>query len=300
MEAAVAAEVQRLQQDGAADLGTGSDFDKGSDDDIGGEGLLPEQANSGSDDDFGGANILGEADDDSGAEADREDEAEAGPSGTGFTRAFAKIMEREALTDSKVAPILAGSKSLAKRKAEEEDAERVDREAKRLRIEMKRRGHVAVPKKGENPQHDVREKGLVKLATRGVVRLFNAVAKAQKQQREAEAGGSKSKVPKLSKASFLAELKGGAPSQQMPIGGPAAAAGKSKKAAEQTAPHHTDEQPAGWDVLREGFTGLQGGQKMKDWDKQESSDDDQREDLDQLSDSELSEPGLEEDDDDSD
>jgi len=44
---------------------------------------------------------------------------------------------------------------------------------------------------------------------RGVVRLFNAVAKAQKQQEEAQEGGAKAKgAAQLSKAAFLAELQG--------------------------------------------------------------------------------------------
>ena len=45
------------------------------------------------------------------------------------------------------------------------------------------------------------------MACRGVVRLFNAVAKAQKQQEEAKEGKSKG-APQLSKAAFLAELQG--------------------------------------------------------------------------------------------
>ena len=44
---------------------------------------------------------------------------------------------------------------------------------------------------------------------RGVVRLFNAVAKAQKQQEEAQEGGAKAKgAAQISKAAFLAELQG--------------------------------------------------------------------------------------------
>lgn len=48
---------------------------------------------------------------------------------------------------------------------------------------------------------------LAHLACRGVVRLFNAVAKAQKQQEEAKEGKSKG-APQLSRAAFLAELQG--------------------------------------------------------------------------------------------
>ena len=43
------------------------------------------------------------------------------------------------------------------------------------------------------------------------MRLFNAVAKAQRAQREAAGGGAKARVARLSKSSFLAELRRAAP-----------------------------------------------------------------------------------------
>lgn len=49
---------------------------------------------------------------------------------------------------------------------------------------------------------------------RGVVRLFNAVAKAQKMQKAA-AEGPKRQVAAISKASFLAELQGQAMKSQV-------------------------------------------------------------------------------------
>lgn len=52
----------------------------------------------------------------------------------------------------------------------------------------------AVPKRGEEPEHDALEKALLKTATRGVVRLFNAVSKAQRDQKDAVVGGSRSRV----------------------------------------------------------------------------------------------------------
>ena len=44
------------------------------------------------------------------------------------------------------APILAGSKSLGKRKREEAEEERTNRAARQLRAEMRRRGHVVRPR----------------------------------------------------------------------------------------------------------------------------------------------------------
>ncbi len=60
------------------------------------------------------------------------------------------------------------SKSVAKRQAEDEAEAAAKREAKKARLERRRRGHVTVPRKGEDPQHDLLEKGLGRLATRWV------------------------------------------------------------------------------------------------------------------------------------
>jgi hypothetical protein len=131
---------------------------------------------------------------------------------------------------------------------------------------------------------DAREKGLQRLATKGVVRLFNAIAKAQKQLREAEeATGSRSKAVKLGKASFLAQLKSSSgaaaaealvPSAPARQGGAAAAAAAAaagakagskkqqqqqrRKAAAAAESGSEDEDAGGWDVLKQGFVGLQG------------------------------------------
>lgn len=130
----------------------------------------------------------------------------------------------------------------------------------------------------------MREKALQRLATKGVVRLFNAIAKAQKQLREAEeATGNRAKAVKLGKASFLAQLKGsaaaagGAADQPLVPSGPrqaipgvaagaaaAAAAGGSKRQQQRGAAaadsSSDDEDAAGWEVLQKGFVGLQGAQ----------------------------------------
>ena len=87
---------------------------------------------------------------------------------------------------------------MAKRKAEDAHQVIADRAAKRLRQEMKQRGHVVPSRRGEDPEADAREKALQRVATRGVVRLFNAVTKAQRQIRDAEGTtGSRGKAAKL-------------------------------------------------------------------------------------------------------
>jgi hypothetical protein len=63
-----------------------------------------------------------------------------------------------------------------------------------------REPNVQVPKRGDDPAADTREKQLRKLATRGVV-LFNAVAKTQKDS--SGKGTATGKSGKLSKAAFL-------------------------------------------------------------------------------------------------
>ncbi|EFN59288.1 hypothetical protein CHLNCDRAFT_137629 [Chlorella variabilis] len=224
-----------------------------------------------------------------------------------FAKAFAMILEGSgkkaaeaarptAAGGAAVAPILATSKSIAKRKAEDAEEQQADREAKKLRQEMKKRGHVVPRRRGQDPAADQQDKALARLATKGVVRLFNAIAKAQKQLREAEeATGSRVQAVKLGKASFLAQLKrssgvraDGQPDQPLVPSAPARqqgaaaaaaapAAGKKqqqqqRRAAAAADSSSEDEDAGGWDVLKQGFVGLQGGNKMKDWDRQASDE----------------------------
>lgn len=55
---------------------------------------------------------------------------------------------------------------MAKRHREEDEAAAVQRAAKKLRQEMRKRGHVGVPKNGEDPEIDAQEKLLYKIANR--------------------------------------------------------------------------------------------------------------------------------------
>ncbi|KAK9867557.1 hypothetical protein WJX84_010381 [Apatococcus fuscideae] len=192
-------------------------------------------------------------------EADKRTSRTSGatPSSASFADAFAEILAHPGPSGGQAAPILAASKSLAKRKRDEAETEAGQKEHRRLRLEMRRRGHVVVPKRGENPQIDIREKELARTATRGVVRLFNAVAAAQQKQADLEASGGKGAKAKLSKASFLAELRASAedPSDALHDQEPVVAARPG---------------PQG---RQAGFSGLQGGSKLKDWDREDDSDD---------------------------
>jgi hypothetical protein len=124
-------------------------------------------------------------------------------------------------------------------------------------------------RKGQDPAADQREKALQRLATRGCVRLFNAIAKAQRQLREAEeATGSRVKAVKLGKASFLAQLKrssgaeGSKQDQPLVPSAPArqaaaAAAGGRQQRQQQADDSSEDEDAVGWAVLQQGFVGVQ-------------------------------------------
>lgn len=133
----------------------------------------------------------------------------------------------------------------------------------------------AIPVRGADPAADTRERQLQKLATRGVVLLFNAVSKAQKQKKDAEAAGSKAaaKAAKAAKTGIFAELKAGAKAAaNLALPTTAAAAGKQTGGSRQQQ-QQGEAGGAGWEVLGEGFPGLTGGVKMKDWDKAADSGD---------------------------
>lgn len=162
------------------------------------------------------------------------------------------------------------SKSVAKRKAEDAADQKADKEAKLMRLAMKKQGHVIPKKRGEDPESDVREKALQKIATKGVVQLFNAVAKAQRRVKEAtEATGNRAKAAKLGKASFLSELRNA--SKQADGGNNQ---GKQQRQSQQVGDDDAAEgENKGWDVLKESFTGLKSSGKMKDWDREDEDDD---------------------------
>lgn len=207
-----------------------------------------------------------------------------------LARAFARTLDsasknakQNLLAVQLDAPILAASKSLATRKAEEEALSKADRAAKRLKMEMRMRGHVVPSRRGEDPDADAKEKSLQKIATRGVVQLFNAVAKAQRKLREVDdLTHSRAQAAKLGRASFLLELKKAREESSS----------KHKKKKESQENHHKpkvnkdeeedevieaepdveDEAAEGWQVLRQNFDGLKGKGRMKDWGRPELSD----------------------------
>lgn len=186
-----------------------------------------------------------------------------GAAAFGFARAFANLVGDEDGAATK----RGGSELLPKTKKQKkvEIEQKLDRRArsllKRERLELRERGHH-VPKKGTvDPVADQTERRMLQTATKGVVRLFNAVSKAQKTVADAGTRKGLGKVSKeLTKGSFLQELK---KSNLERSARDEAAAARDKEKNKHDGAEKTES--AGWDVLSDGY--LMGRNKLKDWDK---------------------------------
>jgi hypothetical protein len=96
---------------------------------------------------------------------------------------------------------------------------------------------------------------MLQTATRGVVRLFNAVSKAQKAVADAGKRKSSGKAKELTRGGFLAELKKSTQERDKSADEVKDALGAKEE----------DDGASGWDVLSDGY--LMGRNKLKDWDK---------------------------------
>jgi len=120
---------------------------------------------------------------------------------------------------------------------------------------------------------DIDERQLMRLATKGVVQLFNTVAKVQKQNQRHKRQSGPGRKPAVSgnadadaageapirdKFSFISELRKLSTNGDGAGADAAAAAGGVKRSADD------EEGGTGWDVLRDDF-GM-GASKMKEWD----------------------------------
>ena len=171
----------------------------------------------------------------------------------GFARAFGNLVGDAAKASSSGgAEILPKTKKQRRVEAEARVEKRARSREKRKKLELRERGHV-VPARGVvNPASDKLERRMLQTATRGVVRLFNAVSKAQKAVADAgKRKGGLLKPKELTKGSFLAELKKSGERER-------AEAKKEEKKEEEGG-------GGGWDVLSDGY--LMGRNKLKDWDK---------------------------------
>ncbi|KAL2084856.1 hypothetical protein ACEWY4_020374 [Coilia grayii] len=223
--------------------GNGSD-DEGSDveqDDFGASDE-EEAAEEGSDEEQG--------DEDGG---DEEDQTESNPN-AGWADVMAKILQKDTPNSKPV--ILQKNKQLEKRKekAKQEMLERRKELDKRKAWEMIGRVKPDVVKDREM------ERSMQRTATRGVVQLFNAVRKHQKDvdEKVKEAGGSERKKAKIlssvSKRDFINVLRGtedtAEPAKTVKTEASEAAAAEARPA---------------WSVLSDDYMM---GASMKDWDKE--------------------------------
>lgn len=89
-----------------------------------------------------------------------------------------KILKKSA-SDDILGPVLSAHKKLVAEKLAEEDVER------KVKGEAKKEKHLIREKGHEKPANflDTYEKSLIAVATKGVVKLFNAVNKAQHAQK---------------------------------------------------------------------------------------------------------------------
>ncbi|XP_076006699.1 RRP15-like protein [Genypterus blacodes] len=195
---------------------------------------------------------------DEGEEAEDEDDGEDGEGveadgNAGWAEAMAKVLGKK-VPESK-STILLKNKELDKIKEKEkkEQLERKTQTDKKRAWEMMSREKADVAKDRET------EKTLQRIATRGVVQLFNAVKKHQKtiDDKVKDVGGSERKKAKIlssvSKKDFIDVLRRTEGSS-----------GSTVKAERETPGAAAEEKPA-WSVLREDFMM---GASMKDWDKE--------------------------------
>jgi len=164
-----------------------------------------------------------------------------------FKMAFKKITKKN-VSDNVLGPVLSAHKKLVAEKLAEEEVERkVKGDAKKEKHVVREKGHV-------KPANflDTHEKFLIGVATKGVVKLFNAVNKAQDAQKGLNPLRSKDAkvIKKRKKEAFFSELS------KMP-----SAAESSTKA---------DGEGPGWAPLRDNY--MLTSSKLKDWDKMQDDD----------------------------
>ena len=78
---------------------------------------------------------------------------------------------------------------------------------RRHKIDIREKGHVKDVQYGADPEQDKLEKRMVRTATKGVVKLFNAIYQAQKQHQKA---GHNRDLKNQAKSNLLDQLQGAA------------------------------------------------------------------------------------------
>ncbi|KAM5165486.1 RRP15-like protein isoform 2-T2 [Mantella aurantiaca] len=203
------------------------------------------------DDSFSSDGDVGEPD---AANNGSEDDAESdGDPNKGWADAMAKILNKK--MPDKAGTILVKSKALEK----EKERERLEKMEKRKEVDKKRQWEMMSRVKPDVVRDREVERNLQRIATRGVVQLFNAVRTHQGNVNDKlkEAGSSDRKRSKLmssvSKKDFIDVLRGKESKSEQ----------KGKKDSIKNAIKSED--TSEWNILRDDFMM---GASMKDWDKE--------------------------------
>lgn len=179
-----------------------------------------------------------------------------------FRAAFSRIMEKK-VADDALGPVLSAHKKLIVKRLDEEAEFKVKSEAKKEKRLLREKGHV----KPES-SFDAKEKSLIRLATKGVVKLFNAVSKAQSVQAGFDVSKSKDAkaARKESKAAFLSELRRENQSISFKPGQFSSVRAHSSSSMQEAKNGQVDTaNESGWAALRDDF--MLTNSKLKDWDK---------------------------------
>ncbi|XP_078109724.1 RRP15-like protein [Sander vitreus] len=241
MAALLTTHVQQLSGDDAQQ----SDSEGGSHDERSDDGA----SDGGEDDRDGEAGSNGEEAENEDGEEDKE--ADEGNANAGWAEAMAKILGKK--TPESKTSILVKNKELDKMKVKERE-EQLER---KKQVDKKRAWEMMCREKPDIVKDRETERALQRIATRGVVQLFNAVRKHQKtvDNKVKEFGGSERKKAKflssVSKRDFIDVLRRTEEGSGV--------TGKTEKDAATAA----EEKPA-WSVLTDDFMM---GATMKDWDK---------------------------------
>lgn len=177
-----------------------------------------------------------------------------------FVQHFRELW-RKKVADDALGPVLSAHKKLIAKRLDEEAEFKVKSEAKKEKRLLREKGHV----KPES-SFDAKEKSLIRLATKGVVKLFNAVSKAQSVQAGFDVSKSKDAkaARKESKAAFLSELRRENQSISFKPGQFSSVRAHSSSSM-QEAKNGQVANESGWAALRDDF--MLTNSKLKDWDK---------------------------------
>merc|ERR1719318_1801425 len=204
-------------------------------------------------------------------ETDDEDAEDEG--NVGWADAMAKVLAMGKNSDKPVSVLSKAKKDNVKKKtvktgdnagSDGEEDDEVEKKYEPLALRKARKREVdSIGRKIPDVLDRNAEKALAKIATRGVVQLFNAVREQQKdiKSKLKEAGGSFRKQEKvfknIDKNSFVEILTGKSISK--PLGEPVAKKPKTEVKDEN------EENQSSWNILRDDFML---GAKMRDWDKE--------------------------------